>query len=147
MDLNPTFYQYWANLGDAYRWVPDGADKAREAFARAVPLVQNLLKRSSSDPDLQTQLALYLAKQGERASAEKALRQWETFQNKSPASHFRALLIHEILGDRQAALTSLETALASGYAFKEIRDEPELTKLRSDPRYHRVVARYDSVTR
>jgi len=99
VDLNPTFYQYWANLGDAYRWVPDGADKAREAFARAVPLVQNLLKRSSSDPDLQTQLALYLAKQGERASAEKALRQWETFQNKSPASHFRALLIHEILGD------------------------------------------------
>ena len=142
--LNPTFYQYWANLGDAYRWVPGGADKARDAFSRAVPLVEGLLKRSPSDPDLQTQLSLYLAKQGERARALNELSQWETSQKKSPASHFRALLVHEILGDRTAALASLDAALAAGYAFKEIRDEPELAKLRNDRRYHDIVRKYES---
>jgi tetratricopeptide (TPR) repeat protein len=144
VELNPTFYQYWANLGDAYRWVPGGADKARDAFSRAVPLVEDSLKRSPSDPDLQTQLAMYLAKQGERARAEAALRQWETSPKKSPASHFRALLTHEILGDRAAALSSLDAALAAGYAFKEIREEPELAKLRNDRRYHDIVRKHES---
>jgi eukaryotic-like serine/threonine-protein kinase len=144
VELNPTFYQYWANLGDGYRWIPGGADKARQAFSRAVPLVEEQLKNSPSDPDHQTRLALYLAKLGDRARAGKELGRWETFQKKSPASHFRALLTHEILGERTAALASLENALTAGYAFKEIRDEPELAKLRSDARYHRVVADYES---
>jgi tetratricopeptide (TPR) repeat protein len=144
VQLNPTFSQYWANLGDAYRWVPGGADKARQAFSRAVPLVEARLKAAPADPDLQTQLALYLAKQGDRTRAETELRRWEAFQKKSPASHFRALLVHEILGDRTAALASLEAALAAGYAFKEIRDEPELAKLRSDAKYHRIIANYES---
>jgi serine/threonine-protein kinase len=144
VELNPTFYQYWANLGDGYRWVPGGADKARQAFTRAVPLVEEQLKSSPSDPDHQTRLALYLAKQGDRARAGKELSRWETFPKKSPASHFRALLTHEILGERTAALASLEAALTAGYAFKEIRDEPELAKLRSDARYHRIVADYES---
>jgi serine/threonine-protein kinase len=144
VELNPTSFQYWANLGDAYRWVPGAEGKARQAFSRAVPLVDERVNASPADPDLRTQLALYLAKQGDRVRADKELRQWETFQKKSPASHFRALLVHEILGDRTAALASLETALAAGYAFKEIRDEPELAKLRSDPRYHRIVAAHES---
>jgi tetratricopeptide (TPR) repeat protein len=144
VDLNPTFYQYWANLGDGYRWVPGASDKASQAFSRAVPLVEERLKAAPSDPDLRTRLALYLAKQGDRARALKELGLWETLPQKSPASHFRALLTHEILGDRTAALASLEKALTAGYAFKEIRDEPELAKLRSDARYHRIVADYES---
>jgi hypothetical protein len=124
--------------------VPGSEDKARLAFSRAVPLVEAGLKNTPSDPDLQTRLALYVAKHGDPARAGKELGRWETFPKKSPASHFRALLTHEILGDRAAALASLEATLAAGYAFKEIRDEPELAKLRSDPRYHRIVAKHES---
>ena len=34
--------------------------------------------------------------------------------------------------------------LAAGYAFKEVRDEPELAKLRNDRRYHEIVRKYES---
>ncbi len=143
VELNPSVFLYWANLGDAYRRLPGSTEKARTAYSRAINLVEDRLKTSPTSPDLQTQLALYLAKSDNKTRALQELRRWESFETKSPASHFRVLLIHEIGGDREAALSALSAALMAGYAIKEIRDEPELARLRNDPRYHRIVATFD----
>ena len=52
---------------------------------------------------------------------------------------FRALLVYEIAGRREQALSALEAALAAGYPLNEIRRDPELAKLRKDPRYHLLI--------
>jgi len=52
----------------------------------------------------------------------------------------RALIAYEVLGDRAAALAVLAGALRAGLPVTEIEREPELTALRADPGYHRLVA-------
>jgi tetratricopeptide (TPR) repeat protein len=144
VQLNATYYLYWGNLGDALRRVPSRSGEASQAYQRAIALVGERLKGTPADPDLQTQLALYLARSGNDAGAAGELQRWTRLPKKSPASHFRALLVHEIGGRRDAALIALKSALETGYAMKEIREEPDLAGLRSDPRYHRMVVPYEA---
>jgi tetratricopeptide (TPR) repeat protein len=143
---NPTYFLYWANLGDAYRWIPGAEEKAKQAYSRAVTLADERVAKSPEDPNLRTQLAVYLAKRGDATRARQQLEVWNTLNKKTPASHFRAALVHEIVGDRNAALDALGAAMSAGYALNEIRGEPELAKLRGDPRYHRLVAAFETAT-
>ena len=146
IEINPTFSLYWASLGDAYRWVPDASAKARQAYSRAVALLAEDVKSKPADPDVRTRLALYLAKQGESEPARQELERWRRLTQKTAASHFRALVAYEIVGDRDRALASLDAALKAGYAAIEVQNEPELIKLRTDPRYHRIVAAVETGT-
>jgi serine/threonine-protein kinase len=142
--LNATYFLYWANLGDAYRWIPGSGDKARQAFGRAIALVDERLRGAPDDPDLRTRLAMYLAKQGDVTRAADELQRWRASKKATPSSHFRALIVHELAGDRDQALRHLDAALRAGYAIRDIQNEPELTRLRSDPRYHRVLATFET---
>ena len=144
VELNATYFLYWANLGDAYRWIPGSGDKARQAFARAIALVDDRLRGAPDDPDLRTRLAMYLAKQGDVTRAVEELQRWRASKKATPSSHFRALIVHELAGDRDQALRDLDAALRAGYATRDIQNEPELTQLRSDPRYHRVLATFET---
>jgi serine/threonine-protein kinase len=144
VELNATYFLYWANLGDAYRLVPGRREKAAEAYGTAIRLVQERIKKTPGDPDLQTQLALYLARSGNSPEADAQLQHWTAMPKKTPASYFRALIVHELGGRRAAALTALADALKAGYTIKEIREEPDLANLRSDSRYHRIVAPWET---
>jgi len=42
-------------------------------------------------------------------------------------------------GDRERALAALGRALTAGYPSKDLANEPELTALRADARYHRLL--------
>jgi serine/threonine-protein kinase len=145
VEINPTYSLYWGNLGDGYRWVPGREADARAAYSRAIALIDEQLRTrgDASNAARPTLLATYLSKAGDRARAARELQQWADGPDsaKNAADYFRALVSHEVLGNRDAALAALEQALAAGYALKEIQNEPELTKLRSDPRYHRILAR------
>jgi hypothetical protein len=49
-------------------------------------------------------------------------------------------LVHELAGNRERALDFVDRALQAGYSAKEIANDPELTSLRADRRYHALVA-------
>ncbi|HSR69824.1 MAG TPA: protein kinase, partial [Acidobacteriota bacterium] len=57
-------YLIWANLGDAYRQLPQSAQKAEEAFQIAIQKMRELLQETPEDPNLLVQLAVALAKSG-----------------------------------------------------------------------------------
>jgi tetratricopeptide (TPR) repeat protein/tRNA A-37 threonylcarbamoyl transferase component Bud32 len=142
--LNATVYLYWANLGDAYRWIPGKQEKEREAYSRAIALVRERITAAPQDPTFQSQVALYLSKMGDGPASLDELQRWQRLAKKTPASHFRAAMVHEIAGQRAAALEALDAALKGGYSLEEVRSEPELVKLRSDPKYHRLVAGFET---
>ena len=56
---------------------------------------------------------------------------------------FRGAVTYELAGDRINALAMLEKALDRGYSVTEVRMDPELTALRKDVRYHRLIARFE----
>jgi serine/threonine-protein kinase len=48
---------------------------------------------------------------------------------------------YELAGRRDEALATLERALQRGYGIIEVRADPELARLRTDVRYHRLVSK------
>ena len=133
VQMNASRYLYWGNLGDAYRWAPGERSKAPEAYSHAIQLAQGAV----GDKDAPGRIALYMAKSGDTAGA---LRRIDSIPTKSwdSAMHYRAAVINELAGRRDAALTSLQAALNGGYASSEINNDPELLGLRADVRFQRL---------
>lgn len=140
VEMNPTYYLYWGNLGDAHRWISGHERQAKEAYARALELAQEMLASAPEDADLIGSLAVYFAKSGDKRQALDTVRRMENLTKRTPGSYFKALLAYEIAGDRGRALRALKAALGAGYSLKEIKNEPELVLLRSDRRYHAILA-------
>jgi eukaryotic-like serine/threonine-protein kinase len=138
--LAPNRYLYWANLGDAYRWSPGHKAKAAEAYAQAIKMVRDELAKKPDDPDLQSRLALYVAKSGDKAAALEALQRLERMSPTQAVMLFRASVAWEVCGVRDKALAALEKAMKAGYSEKEVRGEPELLSLRNDIRFHKISA-------
>ncbi|HUK89734.1 MAG TPA: protein kinase [Blastocatellia bacterium] len=134
-------YQTWANLGDAYRQTPGNEEKAIQAFQAAIQLVRGELSSKPKDSDLLSRLAVYLAKSGAK---QEAARQAHTVEglDKSAAVLTRLVLAYEICGHREEALDAMAAALKAGQSMDEFSRDPELLALRSDPKYHLLVARF-----
>ena len=140
-ELNPTYYLYWGNLGDAYRWVPGKQQQAKDAYTTAIGLAEKRLEATPHDVDMRSSVAGYLAKRGDTERALAEVRTIEKTANRAPAIYYKTAIVNELAGRRDAALKDLEMALKGGYSRTEIENEAELVKLRSDARYHRLLTR------
>lgn len=134
-------YLYWANLGDAYRWSQDNKDEAATAYRRAIQLLQADLERYPDDVNLKSRAAMFHAKLGNLDQAQVYMNSFE-LTSKSPATQlYRAVVTHEIMSHRDKALEYLGAAIKSHYPLIEIFNDPELTRLRQDPDYHKLLAK------
>ncbi len=86
--------------------------------------------------DLQANLALYLAKTGDKQGALQAVAPVMEAKVKDPTNLFEAAITYELCGARDKALDALTTAVKAGQNLDDIKNEPELVSLRADPRYH-----------
>jgi serine/threonine-protein kinase len=141
VELNPTDYLYWGNLGDAHRWIPGHEDKAKEAYLRAIQLAQEKLASQKDDPDVRSRLAMYFAKSGDKEQTLEQISELEKIPARTAGTYFKSLIAYEIVRERDKAIRDLNVALRLGYPLKEISNEPELASLRMDRRYHTAVAR------
>ena len=91
------------------------------------------------DPDLKSRRGLYLIKMGDKARALDEANIVAARSNLTAQMHYRLAVIYELGGDRTRALASLQQALTAGYAVKDLANEPELTSMRADARYHRLL--------
>jgi len=122
----------WLNLGDALRWSGRGAEGA---YRRAIELLEADLAVTPRDADTLTSLALALAHTGQdkaaRARADAALE----IDPGGADTLYHAALVRLAGGDDEAAFELLGRAVAQGYPAAEIERDPELARLKSDPRY------------
>ncbi len=144
--LGSNDYVIWGNLADAYRWAPGLAGKAPETYRRAIQTAEEQLRITPSDPSLLASLAVYWGKLGNSPKALGLAEESRRLAPKQPWVHFKSALIYELAGDRDRALAALAEALRDGYSPKEVRGEPELNKLRKDPRYDRIVRQSEPST-
>jgi tetratricopeptide (TPR) repeat protein len=134
-------YRVWGNLGDACRFLPEGGDRAREAYSRALQLLADLLRATPRDATLLSRRAEYLAKNGDCGLALAAGGEIERLAQADAASQFRIVVADEVCDRREAALAMLERALHNGHPLADVQRNPELLALRSDVRYHRLLVR------
>jgi serine/threonine protein kinase/Flp pilus assembly protein TadD len=126
---------YWGNLADAYRWTPELALKAPEAYRKAVFYGQRELSGNLPNSHLRSRVAYYYAATGDK---DLAMREMADALRHAPHDGyvlFRAALVYEQLHNRAAALDALHGALLAGYPPEEIRKSPVLESLRADAKY------------
>ncbi len=132
------FYLYWANLADAYRQMAGHETQARESYARAIELLRGELEKDPGNTYFRSRRALYQAKRGAREAALAELEEVGRTAGLPTDDLYRIAVAYEICDEREKALAALAEALAEGYSPQEVRSDPELFELRSDPRYQRL---------
>jgi serine/threonine protein kinase/Flp pilus assembly protein TadD len=139
-ELAPKSEQMWGNLGDAYACAGGPQDAATSAYRRAVQLGQQRLDVNPNDGETLSVVALYQAKLGYKV---KALANVQKARAIAPASRkvlWESALVYELTGNRADALVALTGAIHRGQPLDEVRGEPALAKLRTDPRYAKLMA-------
>jgi Flp pilus assembly protein TadD/predicted Ser/Thr protein kinase len=136
VELGANNYDNWGNLGDAYRWSSNKKNQAKPAYEHAIQLVREEIARNPNEIELRTDLALYLAKAGDKGAALKELKPMEAVHDSNPSDLYNSALVYELCGKRDQALEVLLAAVKSGQDLNDIKNEPELVSLRADPRYH-----------
>jgi len=140
VNLMATNYVYWGNLGDAYRWAPGQRAKAGPAYQNAIRLVREEIAVNPQDLEVQSNLALYLSKSGDKQGALGQVAQIDRAPKKTASVLLDSAVVHELCGEREIALSTLSAALKAGSTLKEIKTEPELIALRTDARYQFLLA-------
>ena len=138
VDLQPSNDSVWANLGDAYACA-GSADKAGEAYERAVRLAEDRLAVNPKDAELIGSLGLYRARLGERGMALPLTQKALSLAQSSRAVQWHAALAYELCGRRDLAMDALAAAIRLGQPRNEVRNEPALAGLRADPKYRSVL--------
>ena len=134
-------YVYWGNLGDALRWNPPTRREAAAAYGTAIQLAGDVVKSDPNNGEIRADIAVYRAKSGDAAGAQKDLAAAESGKAVSPGMLFKATVVYELVGERDKALAALQRTLDAGYSAGEIRNEPDLLSLRTDPRFHVLMSR------
>jgi serine/threonine-protein kinase len=135
LELGTANRAIWGNLAEAYLRVPGQAEKAPEAYRRAIQLTERDLAVNPKDAEVRAHLAVYCARlnQRQRALVEAAKARGLAAGNKTVL--FRCALAYELAGRRSLALETLKEALRGGYSRAEVERHPDLADLRQDPRY------------
>jgi tetratricopeptide (TPR) repeat protein len=148
VELGANNFDNWANLGDAYRWSTTQKGKANAAYQHAIQLVREEIRKSPQQIDLHADLAMYLAKTGDKNAALKELQIVEKAQTKEPNVLYLMAIVYELCGKRDQALDSLSASIKLGQSLADIKNEPEFVSLRADPRYHlRILSGTKSVAK
>ncbi len=132
---NPSNYLGWANLGDALLWIPGREAEARASYQHAIKLLSTPLVHMPNNEKMLSQMALYLARVGNRSECETLLQKVLKLAPDDAYVHFRAGLAYELIGNRSSALEAIARAKKLGFPAKFIETTPELVALRRDPGY------------
>jgi serine/threonine-protein kinase len=127
--LTPSKYLYWANLGDALRWIPDGKPRALAAYDRAIALATKELALNSHESAARASLAICLAKRGDPAAGGKQIAM-AIKEDPSNANYYKAAVIANLAGNKADAVSWLKKAVDSGYNVADLARDPELAQLR-----------------
>ena len=137
--LRPNEFRMWANLADAYRFIPGRKDKANDAYARALQLLEQQQKGAPDNLDLATRRIIMLAKRQDCAEAVQAGNVLP-IGRATPTEQYRIAVAREVCAQRDDALALLKKAIDAGYSVEQVNQDPELEGLRSDVRFHYFLA-------
>ncbi len=122
------------NLAAAYRWTPAKQTHARETFRRAAQLAEARARADPTNASVFADLALYYAHLGDAVESRRRLSTALALGDTHPGVQAAAAETCEILGDRANAVRHVRRAIELGYRREELRRNPELSGLLSDPR-------------
>jgi serine/threonine protein kinase/Flp pilus assembly protein TadD len=115
---------------------------AKKQFTESIVEFRMALRLSNNDAGYRTDLAYALALSGNRAEAEKILRELTQESEKEYVSPYDLALIHLGLGDRTQAMGLLEKAYAERAGrLMNLKVHPWFDSMRGDPKFRELLGR------
>jgi len=138
VSLRPNRSFYWANLADAYRWIPGGEQKSSHAYDETIKFADSELALNPSDAGVRARLAECLAKKGNVVRANSEISRAVAADPANVGIMYRAAVIANVQGDSAKAVAWLKKAVDHGYDRAEAERDPEFALLRSTTNYRAV---------
>lgn len=132
-------YRVWISLAGLYKLLPDGQQRARQAYERAIILAEQNREINPYDPDIICHLADCYWQLGQR---DKALIMAADAIEMTPNNievMIRTGIIYELDGQRDRALELIGTAVRRGYSVDRVKAAEELRELTADPAFARAI--------
>jgi tetratricopeptide (TPR) repeat protein len=138
VQLAPGSALHHGNLGDVLRKLGRPAEAA-ESYARAVEASEAGLKVNAADARTLMRLAVYEAKLGRAAAAERDAARAVALNPQDPEAIYRRATVLAINGKTGAALAALGQALAKGYSPIQAAKDEDLAALRTVPGFQELL--------
>ncbi|HTL44423.1 MAG TPA: tetratricopeptide repeat protein [Vicinamibacterales bacterium] len=139
-DMQPNAENYVGNLADGYRWAGE-RDQARAAYDKAIGLALKAIQVNPRDAATRGNLALYYAKRGDTATAQRFMKEARAIDPKSVDLLYNEAVLSALVGDKDGAFADLGKALEAGLPLSSIETDPDMRSLRSDPRFAALKSR------
>jgi class 3 adenylate cyclase/TolB-like protein/Tfp pilus assembly protein PilF len=130
IELVPTHHRAWGNLADALRF-DSQPEQARQAYRRALDLVEGELAVNPSDAVNQAQAAYYAIQLGDAGRARRGIEAALQAGNEITYVHYYVALAELGLGDQAKALAHVRRARELGYPEVLLKAAPELGDIRT----------------
>jgi serine/threonine protein kinase/tetratricopeptide (TPR) repeat protein len=131
---------YWRNLGDAYHQISGKAADTNAAYQHALEAAADRIRVNPNDAQAIANAALYNAHLGRAHEAQLGIAEALKLQPADSEVLFTSALVYEIIGQREKAMAAIGNAYRAGYSMINVQHEPELKKLRTDPRFKDLAA-------
>jgi tetratricopeptide (TPR) repeat protein len=135
--IRPNVAGTYRNVGDAYRSM-GRAEEARAAYLAAVSRAEAELKINPSNARTLASLALYLAKAGTVADADRRIAEALALAPRDVQVVSRAAAVEALHGRTDAALRHLVEAVAAGYSRTELATDDDFASLRQDATFRKL---------
>jgi TolB-like protein/DNA-binding winged helix-turn-helix (wHTH) protein/tetratricopeptide (TPR) repeat protein len=135
ISLDPNYTRVYVHMGFAYEW--------HKMFPEAIAAYKKAVSLAGETREGQADLARAFIEGGEQKEGLRILRHLESESNRQYVSEFDLAGIYSALGERDHALSLLESAFAKrDAALLNLHQHPEFDPLRTDPRFldllHRI---------
>ena len=135
LKLNDHDYMVWNNLVLAYEWLKE-KDKAEAARRRMRSLLEEAVKVSPNDATAQATLASVYAHYQMDAEAESRIQTALALAPDDSGVLSDVASAYELMGKRDQAIAEMQKAIQKGFALDQVKVDPEMSGLISDPRFH-----------
>ncbi len=140
VELAPENFEYWGNLGDAYRHSETLFELAEPFFRNAIKLAVERLKVNPVDADTMSMLGHYHANVGEREQSLQYLAKATALAPQNFSVYYTSATALAALGDMNPAMQTLEKAIELGYAKHLVGADAGLAVLRQQPGFEALTA-------
>ena len=138
-EMEPRHCNYWTNLGDALRQLPDEGDKADDTDTHALTLCSKELEVNPANQGILSIKSRLLARLGWIDEALELILTYKLNESRNPDIQLDLALTYLYSGRMENVKNSLERAVEQGYPQILIKAEPEFIQLQTEPWFQSLV--------
>ena len=142
-EMRPNDQVIIGNLADGYRWSQQHK-RAMETYDKAIALANKDLEVNPTDAGTLGNLALYQAKKGNASLASYYIHRARSIDASDPQLIYNEAVTQALANQPDAAIASLRSALERGVPSGQALLEPELSSLRTNPAFRKLLGDFPS---